>query len=295
MLSAYLQAIDGSSSESFPVKGLAQFADRHGYRSGKRCSYGSEGLNAGLGADSFGSMKAKQKPVEITVIWNDEQHTLQIPIEVWKQIEAGESINLEGDGYRYEGETYQDVWSFNQSEKGILMVEYDDGGVGFEGMISDAEIVYPDSDNTKGLKAVVSKIRALDEDLLYELASKAVETGVWVRKEDLPEVTADLLVEEGYIEDGSRLTALKDGSRPTTKETREYIEQFTQNALEGGGDFDFIPAYAISLVETPKSGKAFALLITFGYSFNEVRTELVDVFESVEEAKAFMRRDGFIN
>ncbi len=255
-------------------------------------------------------MKPKRDPIEITVEWNEERHTLCVPLRKWRKIEDGMPLVVRGKGYCYEGNFFIDRWIFNESDVGTLRVEYgEDGGVGFDGLLSDAEIVYPQSDaatiaGSLGRDGNVSDLLVSGAEIDWEasdktgisfsdLLEKAVETGIWVRKEDLPDVTSGLLIEEGYINDEDRLAELKKGG-PTAAEVSEYIERFVENALLGNADSDSIPAYAIAPLKNSSGGELFALLISFGYSFTKVRTKLVRLFGSVEEAKDFMRSDGFI-
>lgn len=264
---------------------------------------------------SAACVNAKRRRVEVTVTWNDDRHTLSIPLRRWREIEAKKPVRIRGKGYRYGAEFFWDYWTFNEPEPDALRVEYGkdrrDRGTGFEGLISDAEVTFPRSDDIleAGTLAEDSKTAdipasgveidwAASTDAYTSLSSlleKAVDTGIWVREEDLPDVTPELLLEEGYIEDEARIAELKKGAKPTAEETGAYINRFVENALNGNADSDFIPGYAIAPIKGSGEGsELYALLISFGYSFTEVRTELVRIFGSVEEAKAFMRSGGYI-
>jgi hypothetical protein len=77
----------------------------------------------------------------ITVTWGYGPHTLRLSVRDWHLVRSGASIKIQGEGYYYEGEFFQDYWYFSSGLNGPLVVEYGkDGGTGFVGRLSDAEI-----------------------------------------------------------------------------------------------------------------------------------------------------------
>lgn len=70
------------------------------------------------------------KGAMLQVYWPDE----------WEKIKAGLPCWYAGCGYVYEGEHLDDIWSFNSGFVGEVVVKYNDGGVGFEGELSDIDI-----------------------------------------------------------------------------------------------------------------------------------------------------------
>lgn len=82
-----------------------------------------------------------ENPVEISVVWNDEVHTLCVDIPTWMNIQSGAALQIRGKGYVYEGEHFSDTWIFNTTRPGSLVIEYgDEGGTAFSGAILDANI-----------------------------------------------------------------------------------------------------------------------------------------------------------
>lgn len=77
--------------------------------------------------------------VEVSVYWADDEHTCTISGQTWDRILEGEEVLVE-EPYWYEGQEYTGAWYFNHSGPGALRVGYDDGGTGFEGELSDAQI-----------------------------------------------------------------------------------------------------------------------------------------------------------
>jgi hypothetical protein len=142
----------------------------------------------------------------------------------------------------------------------------------------------------------VFPFKKMDDDELQELISESgIASGIWIKDEDEPEVTNELMIESGLIEDEERLSQLKKGSKLTEKETISYLEWWRESVFDGNGDSDFISSYSIvELAENP-SEKYYALVTGRGYSFTEITNEFIDVFDSIDEAKSYMKSDGRIS
>jgi hypothetical protein len=77
----------------------------------------------------------------ITVEWGYEEHSIRLSPEDWAAVKSGKPLSLDGDGYDYEGEFFEDTWTFEGGLSGALVVTYgDDGAVGFDGVLEDATI-----------------------------------------------------------------------------------------------------------------------------------------------------------
>ena len=74
------------------------------------------------------------KPIRLTVSWgNDVAVDLTIfSAAQWKKIADGHAVTINGKGYFYEGERFQDIWHFSGGLDGELRVSYDEGD-GFVG------------------------------------------------------------------------------------------------------------------------------------------------------------------
>jgi hypothetical protein len=78
------------------------------------------------------------KPIRLSVSWgNDVGVNLTISAAQWKKISDGHSVTINGKGYFYEGERFQDVWNFAGGLDGELRVSYGDAD-GFVGTARDA-------------------------------------------------------------------------------------------------------------------------------------------------------------
>jgi hypothetical protein len=86
------------------------------------------------------------QPIVISVKWGDELHNCPMSEKTWKRIVQGKAVRRV-EPYWYEGKKYKGEWLFNSKGLGQLTVNYDDGGVGFEGELSQA-IITNDSENT---------------------------------------------------------------------------------------------------------------------------------------------------
>ena len=86
-------------------------------------------------------MVSKRNYVDVNVKWADGEcsPTTKVPLDEWKQIVLGQPISTPAT-YRYEGQKYSADFAFNHAGRGTLLVGYDEGGVGFDGSISDATI-----------------------------------------------------------------------------------------------------------------------------------------------------------
>lgn len=85
--------------------------------------------------------------VSITVEWGYELHILELTDSQWESILSGKPLEIEGDGYAYEGEFFVDTWSFEGGIDGNLVVTYRpaeggamDEGTGYQGALSGADI-----------------------------------------------------------------------------------------------------------------------------------------------------------
>jgi hypothetical protein len=78
----------------------------------------------------------------ISVSWgNDVEVSIRLTPQNWARIKAGKRLHIRGKGYQYEGQFFWDYWSFGGGLDGSLTVMYgEDGGVGFDGRLADAEI-----------------------------------------------------------------------------------------------------------------------------------------------------------
>lgn len=86
-------------------------------------------------------MKESGPTATITVEWGNENHSITVTTSDWAKIKAGRTHSQKGAGYHYEGEFLWDYWTFEGGLDGELKVVYgDDGGQGFVGLLSDADI-----------------------------------------------------------------------------------------------------------------------------------------------------------
>lgn len=82
--------------------------------------------------------------VQVSVEWGYELHTIILPDKDWKHIESGGSLEVDGEGYSYEGDNFLDTWIFSGGIEGELLVLYKleggeicDEGTGFTGRLAD--------------------------------------------------------------------------------------------------------------------------------------------------------------
>ena len=85
-------------------------------------------------------MKPKPRGAKISVEWGYEIHEITLTPRNWRLVKAERPLRITGSGPG-EGKSQWEYWNFAGGLSGRLLVEYgDDGGVGFEGRLCDAEI-----------------------------------------------------------------------------------------------------------------------------------------------------------
>ena len=149
--------------------------------------------------------------------------------------------------------------------------------------------------HVKHLLRVYPFVKMNDYDLQELITESGIASGMWIKEEDEPEVTNELMIESGLVEDEKRLSQLIKGSALTKKETQSYLDWWRESVFDGNGDSDFISSYSIVELSENPSEKYYALVTGRGYSFSEITNKFVDVFDSIDEAKDFMKSDGRIS
>jgi hypothetical protein len=87
-------------------------------------------------------MATKRAGATISVEWGYEQHSITLTPRNWAKVKSGKELFIRGKGYRYEVEFFWDYWHFAGGMEGKLEVWYgDDGGLGFDGQLRDADIM----------------------------------------------------------------------------------------------------------------------------------------------------------
>lgn len=86
-------------------------------------------------------MNTKSK-VKVSIYWPDDWKYCIIEKNEWEKVKKGEKMEFCGEGYEYEGEVFDDFWEFNHDGLGSLIVSYNDGGIGFDGLIDECEIEF---------------------------------------------------------------------------------------------------------------------------------------------------------
>lgn len=82
----------------------------------------------------------KDKSIVLSAMWGNEQHECPVSAKTWKRILQGKAVRRV-EPYLYEGKKYKAEWLFHHKGQGKLTVNYDDGGVGFDGHLSEIQIV----------------------------------------------------------------------------------------------------------------------------------------------------------
>jgi hypothetical protein len=83
----------------------------------------------------------KTKKIRISVYWPDDWKSIIITKKEYQSILDGKPFKISGEGYSYDGEDFNDFWSFEGSPDNNLVVRYgEDGGEGYNGPLSGCEV-----------------------------------------------------------------------------------------------------------------------------------------------------------
>ena len=76
----------------------------------------------------------------MTVDFGYDLHRISISETVFAQIQAGQAVTIEGQGFPVEGVMEQDEWAFNCGAEGAIHVSTVEGRDVFEGNLGDAGV-----------------------------------------------------------------------------------------------------------------------------------------------------------
>ena len=78
--------------------------------------------------------------VRLTVNYGYDIHSVEVPASTWLQIQGGEAVTIEGQGFSVEGEFSQDEWAFNVRERSSLQVTAEGARDIFDGVLADISV-----------------------------------------------------------------------------------------------------------------------------------------------------------
>ena len=112
--------------------------------SSNNADFNKLGLHLKMETSKLDTLELVKKPkpirsVEVCVSWGNEQYKCPMSEKTWHRIVKGKLVRRI-EHYHYEGKKYKSEWLFNSESMSSLVVNYEDGGVGFDGVISDALI-----------------------------------------------------------------------------------------------------------------------------------------------------------
>ena len=80
--------------------------------------------------------KHQIRRVRLTVNYGYDIHSVEVPESTWLQIQGGEVVSVQGQGFSVEGEFSQDEWTFNGQGSGSLHVTAEGAFEIFVGVVS---------------------------------------------------------------------------------------------------------------------------------------------------------------
>ncbi len=80
--------------------------------------------------------------VRLTVNYGYDIHSVEVSASTWLQVQGGQAMSVQGQGFSVEGEFSQDEWAFNVRGRGSLQVTAEGAFDIFEGLVSDITVEY---------------------------------------------------------------------------------------------------------------------------------------------------------
>lgn len=81
--------------------------------------------------------------VIVSVAWGNDLHDCPMSQRTWKRVLGGQVLRRV-EPFFYEGQRFKANWTFNHSGFGSLIVTFDEEAVGFDGSLSEAQILVDD-------------------------------------------------------------------------------------------------------------------------------------------------------
>jgi hypothetical protein len=78
--------------------------------------------------------------VRLTVNYGYDIHSVEVPTSTWLQIQGGEAVTVQGQGFSVEGEFSQDEWAFNVRSRRSLQVTAVGARDIFDGVLADISV-----------------------------------------------------------------------------------------------------------------------------------------------------------
>jgi hypothetical protein len=78
--------------------------------------------------------------VRLTVNYGYDIHSVEMPASTWLEIQGGEAVTVQGQGFSVEGVFSQDEWAFNVRGRGSLQVTAEGAFDIFDGAVGDLTV-----------------------------------------------------------------------------------------------------------------------------------------------------------
>jgi hypothetical protein len=135
---------------------------------------------------------------------------------------------------------------------------------------------------------------------LLEIANDEAENlfegseGLWVSKHELPESPSDLSQDEyERFFTSERLEEINAGQQITEDEFRALREARLERLPDPSTDADTTTGYSLVEVVDDEDNAGIAIFLCRGYSFSGLDISVVDIFETKEDALAYLNANGW--
>jgi hypothetical protein len=136
---------------------------------------------------------------------------------------------------------------------------------------------------------------------LLEIASEDAENlydgaeGLWVSKDRVPSDPSEFSDEEYQtLFSPERLEEISAGQQINEAELLALRDARLEKLLDPCGDADVTPGYCLAEVVDDEDNTGIALILCTGYSFSGLNISVLDVFETREDALAYLNENGWI-
>ena len=80
--------------------------------------------------------------VLVIVSYGYDIHSVEMPASTWLNVQSGEALAVQGQGFSADGEFSQHEWAFNVRGRGSLQVTAEGARDIFDGMLNESPRIY---------------------------------------------------------------------------------------------------------------------------------------------------------
>jgi hypothetical protein len=142
---------------------------------------------------------------------------------------------------------------------------------------------------TDEIRACLHEIASEEADYHYEGAE-----GLWARKDQIPSDPSEFSeAEYEKLLSPERLEEINDGQKITEAELVLLQKTRLEKLLDDCGDADVTTGYSLVEIVDGDGNTGIAVYLCTGYSFSGLNIWVLDVFDTREDALAYLNENGW--